>query len=77
MALADEIVARFADIIKVPKETVDLDKDLVDVYNIDSVKALRLISDVEVEYEINIGDDEARQVQTLNDVIALIASKRR
>lgn len=75
MTLVKTIATRFAEIIQVPINAIDLDKDIYDVYNLDSVQALKLISDIEVEYDIDIDEDEARQIKTLNDVITLINTK--
>ncbi|MCG8422335.1 MAG: acyl carrier protein [Proteobacteria bacterium] len=60
---------------KISADTVKLDVSLADEYGLESVKALKLISDIEVEYDIDIDEDEARELRTLGDVIALIESK--
>jgi acyl carrier protein len=54
---------------------VDLNADIIDRYAIDSVKTLKLISEIEVDYDIDIADCEAKKIRTLNDVIALIKAK--
>jgi acyl carrier protein len=66
---------RFAAIADTPTENLDLDAHLVEVYGLDSIRALKLISDIEVEFDIDIAQEEARQICTLNDVIALIHAK--
>jgi acyl carrier protein len=66
---------RFAAIAEMPAENLDLNAHLVEVYGLDSIRALKLISDIEVEYDIDIEQEEARQICTLNDVIALIHAK--
>ena len=60
---------------KISADTVKLDVSLADEYGLESVKGLKLISDIEVEYDIDIDEDEARELRTLGDVIALIESK--
>lgn len=66
---------RFAAIAEVAVEGLDRNAHLVEVYGLDSIRALKLISDIEVEFDINIEQEEARQICTLNDVIALIHAK--
>ena len=48
MSLKENVSAKFADITQLPRDRIQLDSDLFDVYNLDSVKALKLISDIEV-----------------------------
>ena len=72
----DEIVkTRFAAITNLALHQIAVNADVKTEYGIDSVKALRLISDVEVEFDIDISQDEARNVQTLNEMIGLIKTK--
>jgi acyl carrier protein len=72
----EEIVTqRFAEIMNLPAEKLNLDADLFAEYGLTSVNALKLISQVEVEFDIDIDEDEARRIQKLNDVIDLIKSK--
>jgi len=67
--------SRFAEVIGVSIEEVRPDANLFEVYHLDSVRALKLISDVEVEFDIDIEQEEARQIRTLNDLIDLIRAK--
>jgi acyl carrier protein len=72
----EEIVThRFASIMKLTPQKLDLAASLASEYGVDSPKALKLISDVEVEFDIDIEEDEARQIKTLADVIKLIHAK--
>jgi len=75
MNVEEIVVNRFVVIMKLPEHKPDLHASLVDVYGIDSLKALKLISDVEVEFDIDIEQDEARSIKTLSDVIELIRKK--
>jgi len=75
-ANVEEIVTqRFAEIMNLSAEELNLDADLFAEYGLTSVNALKLISQVEVEFDIDIDEDEARRIQKLNDVIDLIKSK--
>lgn len=72
----EEIVKnRFASIVGVPVVEVDLAADLRNDYGIDSVKALKLISEVEVEFDVDFEQEEARRIETLNDLLALLGAK--
>jgi len=77
---ADTVTAivrdRFADVIEMSATSVDLDADLVEVYGLESIGALKLISDVEVEFDIDIEPEEAQKIRSLNDVIKLVHAKR-
>jgi acyl carrier protein len=73
----EEVVAgRFAEIMGLPREGVDLTADLQAQYGVTSIKALKLINDVEVTFDVDIEEDEARQIKTLHDVVRLINEKR-
>jgi acyl carrier protein len=72
----EEIVtSRFAEIMNLPPESLNLDADLFAEYGVTSVNALKLISQIEVEFDIDIDEDEARKIQKLSDVIDLIKRK--
>jgi acyl carrier protein len=72
----EEIVTqRFGEIMDLPPEELDLEADLFAEYGLTSVNALKLISQVEVEFDIDIDENEARKIQKLSDVIELIKSK--
>ena len=75
MNVEETVKNRFATIVGLPVQQIDLDADLRNVYGIDSVKALKLISEVEVEFDLDIEQDEVRSVQTLNDLVGLINAK--
>jgi acyl carrier protein len=76
IANVEEVVKeRFAGIMNIPSETVDLDANLASEYGVDSLKALKLISQVEVEFDVDIEEQEAQEIRKLNDVIDLIKGK--
>ena len=75
ISLETKVCSRFAEIVAVPVEQVNPAASLFDAYHLDSVNALKLISHLEVEFDIDIEEQEVRQVCTLNDVIALIRKK--
>jgi acyl carrier protein len=72
----EEVVKeRFAEIMNVPPAILDVDADLASEYGVDSLKALKLISQVEVEFDVDIEEQEAQGIKKLNDVIELIKGK--
>jgi len=72
----EEIVTtRFAEIMSLAPESLNLDANLFSEYGVTSVNALKLISQIEVEFDIDIDEDEARKIQKLSDVIDLIKRK--
>jgi acyl carrier protein len=73
--LEEKVIMHFSKVAKIPQSEVDLNADIIDRYAIDSVKTLKLISEIEVDYDIDIADCEAKKIRTLNDVIALIKAK--
>lgn len=71
----ETVRAHFAAMVDLPPEELDMQANLFEVYGLDSIRALKLISDVEVEFDIDIEQDEAREICTLGHVIALIREK--
>jgi len=52
--------SRFSTIAGIPLADLEGDKHLFEVYGLDSIRALKLISDMEVEFDIDIEQEEAR-----------------
>ena len=76
MNVEELVKNRFAAIAGLPVAEIDPDADLRDRYGIDSVKALKLISEVEVEFDVDIEQEEARNIRTLADLLQMIDAKR-
>lgn len=74
-AIEQTVWSRFSTIAGIPVEELDGDQHLFDVYGLNSIKALKLISDIEVEFDIDIEQEEARSICTLNSVVHLIREK--
>jgi acyl carrier protein len=67
--------SRFSVIAGIPIDQLEGDKHLFEVYGLDSIQALKLISDMEVEFDIDIEQEEARAICTLDSVVELIRIK--
>jgi acyl carrier protein len=75
MTVEEKVRTYFMEIAKVKEDEIDMRANLFTHYGLDSVKAIKIISDIEVEYDIDISDEEAQGIATLEDVIALIREK--
>lgn len=73
--LEETIKSQFKSICKIDDDEINMNANLFDVYGLDSMKAIKLISDIEVEYDIDIPDEEAQNIRTLNDVVSIIKEK--
>lgn len=66
--LMDTIVSLFASIQKVPREQVDPQADIFAEYGVNSVRAVKLLSTLEVELDIEFPEEEMQEIRTLEDV---------
>ncbi len=73
-----------AAVIKVVAEKMGVDQDdisrdtrFTEDLNADSLDTVELIMDLEDEFEIAIGDEEAGNLQTIGDVVEFIAKQER
>ena len=72
MSIEEKIKAYFKELVKLKEVEIDMNADLRVVYGVDSMRAVRLISDIEVEFNVEIPDEKAQQIRCLNDVVILI-----
>ena len=68
--IVEEVKKRFAEIMKLEMGTIDMEASLRDVYGLDSLNALRLISELEVGLGVDIPEDDLMDMQTLSDVVS-------
>lgn len=68
------IKSLFAKIQKVPLETVDMDVDIFETYGVDSLRAVKLLSNLEVELDIELPSEQTAGVRTLRDVLKSVQS---
>ena len=75
MALEEKVRSQFASIAKMNENEIMMDANLFKQYGLDSLKAIKLISDIEVEYDIDIPDEVAQKICCLNDVVSIIKER--
>jgi acyl carrier protein len=71
----ETILAIFSKIQRLPQAEIDMEADLVKHYGIDSLRAVKLLSTLEVELDIEFPDEDMRSIRTLNDVAALAENR--
>ena len=67
-AVAGKIIAMLAAIKHVPADGITLESSLQEM-GIDSLDTFTLLFDLENEFHINIPDEEAKSIRTVNDVV--------
>ncbi len=67
-SLLGTITELFASIQKIPVEQVDSTVDIFQVYGVNSVRAVKLLSMLEVELDIEFPEEEMHKIRTLQDV---------
>lgn len=80
--MSDDLIQRVLNVIatskRIPRETVTIDAEL-QALGIDSMDAVEILFALENEFDINIPDDEVRQVRTVRQmcegVAKLVAAK--
>jgi len=75
MALIDDIKEVVVEQLSVSVDEVKEDAKFVEDLGADSLDVVELVMALEEKFDIEIPDDEAEKIQTLNDVVAYIESK--
>ena len=75
MALIDDIREVVVERLSVNADEVKDDAKFVEDLGADSLDVVELVMALEEKFDIEIPDDEAEKIQTLNDVVAYIESK--
>jgi acyl carrier protein len=75
MALIDDIKEVVVEQLSVNPDEVKPDSKFVEDLGADSLDVVELVMALEEKFDIEIPDDEAEKIQTLNDVVAYIESK--
>jgi len=69
--IVSEVRTRFAHIMELEAEEIDMDARLDDHYGVTSMKSMRLVSELEIELGVDIPEEEIEKMATLNDVVRL------
>ena len=76
--IAEKVISTLATVKRVPPETITPESSLADL-GIDSLDTFTLLFELESKFNISIPDDEARNIRTVNDIVAgvrkLVASQ--
>ena len=75
MALVDDIKEVVVEQLSVSADEVKDDAKFVEDLGADSLDVVELVMALEEKFDIEIPDDEAEKIQTLNDVGAYVESK--
>jgi acyl carrier protein len=75
MALIDDIKEVVVEQLSVSADEVKDDAKFVEDLGADSLDVVELVMALEEKFDIEIPDDEAEKIQTLNDVVAYVESK--
>lgn len=62
------IVSLFSSIQKIPQDQVDPQADIFQEYGVNSIRAVKLLSTLEVELDIEFPEEDMQEIRTLEDV---------
>lgn len=68
-----KIVDIIVDVADIPAETIKEDSLLIDDLDLASLEILSIVSKIEEEYSIIISEKDLLAVQTVNDIVKLVA----
>ncbi|MBQ7147884.1 MAG: acyl carrier protein [Pseudobutyrivibrio sp.] len=69
-----KIVDIIVDVADIPAETIKEDSLLIDDLDLASLEILSIVSKIEEEYSIIISEKDLLAVQTVNDIVKLVAA---
>ena len=70
-----KIIEPLSNKLGVDEEKILETSHIVDDLGADSLDAIELVMDVEKEFDITIADEEADKIETVQDIIDVVASK--
>lgn len=74
--IVQEVRSRFAVIMDLDAEELDMEARLDDAYGVTSMNSMRLVSELEVELGIDIPEEEIEKICCLADVVRLCERHR-
>lgn len=75
MATIDKIASLIAEQLNKPVEEITADKEIVKDLGADSLDVVEMLMSLEEEYGITIPEEDAVNVKTVGDIVALIENK--
>lgn len=76
MAIVDELITLAAGHFGVEATGIEPSDDVFERLNIDSMKALELLTEIESRFDVEIPDYELQDMRTFADLAALIQKRR-
>lgn len=76
MAVADKVKSLISEQLNRPVEEVLEEKEVVKDLGADSLDIVEMLMSLEEEFNITVPEDEAVNIKTVGDIIALIESKQ-
>lgn len=70
-----EIRTRISQQLNIPVDSITADSKLVDDLKADSLDIVELVTSLEEEYNIEISDEDIKNIRTVGDVVRFIESK--
>lgn len=70
-----EIRTHIAQQLNIPVDSITADSKLVDDLKADSLDIVELVTSLEEEYNIEISDEDIKNIRTVGDVVRFIESK--
>ncbi len=62
---------RFAEMMDLDPEKIDMNARLDDAYGVTSMNSMRLVSGMEIELGIDVAEEDLEAIRCLNDVVGL------
>ena len=72
----EKLQAIIADVLNVPKDDITPETTFVDDLGADSLDIFQIIMGIEEEFDIEIDNDEAEKISTVQDAVDQIKSKK-
>lgn len=72
--LAKEIKTLVAKVIKIPEEKIDPSANLFSELGVDSLLGVEIFATLDKKYSLDVPEDKLKDVNTINDIIALVKS---
>ena len=72
---ADKLKGIIADLMNISEDSIRDEQTFTDDLQMDSVQITELVSQVEEEFEIEIPDDDLRNIQTVHEAIAYLENR--